>query len=606
MATSLFGTGPAINVNVNGTLVPQSFTATAGQTLFNLSGWSYTPGTNSLLVFINGQRQVITRDFTETSTTSFSLVEGCVAGDFVDVIGFPQLSLSAVPSGSITVQQNGSGAVTRSLSDKLSNYVNVKDFGAKGDGVTDDYAAIMAAINSVTYGTGYYISGPAVYFPPGVYYCSQTIQLKRSVRLFGDGSGMQTTSTASIRWPASTTGIIVHNYKTINSTVEGTPTTAGDGSIIEGLILTGGGGANTAHGIWLRARAEISKCYIIGFGGNGIQVIASSGGGGSIEGNANCFHLRDNVTILNGLHGLYVKGSDANAGYCIGLDSSYNNGCGVFDASFLGNTYVGCHSAVNGYRGAGVTYSGNQYMCIDSTLASTTYPGTNNAVWYFMQAGTISAQYPDFSYGAPYLDGCSYKSDNANARNILFGCYSESGQGPANLRSPAQIIGGLHGAGVAGSSPFMDSGLGFFKLDNAPVAPVQGISFASSIVQRSVDPNILDAYLESSSFVPAATNLTVVGTPSYVCNYTRVGNLVTFNIVITVSGGTTASTANSTYLTLPITPSNHSVCNVVDGNVNSLGAGFIDTTGRVYLPTWSARSTAIYISGSYNIGTSVV
>ena len=64
--------------------------------------------------------------------------------------------------------------VDRTMSDRLNDILNVKDFGAKGDGVTDDTDAINAAID-YAYTLGQRSSartalkGAVIFFPPGIY-----------------------------------------------------------------------------------------------------------------------------------------------------------------------------------------------------------------------------------------------------------------------------------------------------------------------------------------------------------------------------------------------------------------------------------------------------
>lgn len=61
------------------------------------------------------------------------------------------------------------GAVGKTLNDKLQDLVSVKDFGAKGDGTTDDTAAIQAAIDlACQYGGN-------VYLPAGTYKISAAL-----------------------------------------------------------------------------------------------------------------------------------------------------------------------------------------------------------------------------------------------------------------------------------------------------------------------------------------------------------------------------------------------------------------------------------------------
>ena len=58
--------------------------------------------------------------------------------------------------------------------------VDVRDFGAVGDGTADDTAAIQSAVNSLT-------NGGLVVVPAGVFKLSSTLEVKNKVRLIGAG-----------------------------------------------------------------------------------------------------------------------------------------------------------------------------------------------------------------------------------------------------------------------------------------------------------------------------------------------------------------------------------------------------------------------------------
>ena len=99
--------------------------------------------------------------------------------------GVTAITIDASQNVTIPYKQSGTGAVTRTVASKLNDTVSVKDFGAVGDGVTDDTAAIQAAF---TYATA---NNKSIYIPAGTYLSSNQITTTAgSISFFGDGVGL--------------------------------------------------------------------------------------------------------------------------------------------------------------------------------------------------------------------------------------------------------------------------------------------------------------------------------------------------------------------------------------------------------------------------------
>ena len=78
------------------------------------------------------------------------------------------------------------GAVNRDINKKIAEIVSVKDFGAVGNGSTDDTTAIQNAVNYVG------SVGGTVYFPTGTYLISSTINVSYSGIIFAGESAVAT------------------------------------------------------------------------------------------------------------------------------------------------------------------------------------------------------------------------------------------------------------------------------------------------------------------------------------------------------------------------------------------------------------------------------
>ena len=380
---------------------------------------------------------------------------------------------AAAPTGA-------SGAWTR----KYDGAVNVRWFGAKGDGTTNDGAAFVAALAHLKaraiVGYGYSKGSAELFVPAGVFFLgTTTLDLTHSLCIRGETAGGASGGSSVLKWTNGTTGIRTQAVNTIGATGFDngwTEYTSGNSVTICNLLLHGGysnGAESEAHGIHLRVSAQIRDVAIHNFPGDGIFARAAAGGGGTVEGNANIC-LIDHVFVQNCRNGLYVDSADVNAWAINAFNAASNRQWGVWDSSFLGNTYTACHVAANGWDGVvtsgpgiptGCTLSGNRYYVKrdQAAGASTNAPsGTtaDNGYWGFIGAGGIYSGVVPWVSGTTFREGGAYRTDDPNAANVLTGCYSEGDQNPGQFASPTLIIGGLHGAGIGGYGGMLRGGAG--------------------------------------------------------------------------------------------------------------------------------------------------
>ena len=89
-----------------------------------------------------------------------------------------------------------SGSTTpRSVQDRFADAINVKDFGAVGNGVTNDTAAIQSALNAIP------STGGAIFIPKGTYICSATLTASnKPIAIVGAGIGI-----SNLQWSGPST-----------------------------------------------------------------------------------------------------------------------------------------------------------------------------------------------------------------------------------------------------------------------------------------------------------------------------------------------------------------------------------------------------------------
>lgn len=315
----------------------------------------------------------------------------------------------------------------RTVKAHLDDVINVKDYGAKGDGVTVDDASIQLAATAA--------GGKCLYFPPGIYkvingfdiqgdnssvigesatilYGPSAQSYNHCVRIFGNNcrvAGLRIASPSGLVRDDTGFGISAGNVGTASS-----------GLIIEGCVLD----SVASAGIWVSnvQNSTVNGNLVVGCKADGIHL--SDGCFDSVvSGNILKDNADDHIAIVNDTIGAPYVGRTSVTGNTI-TGGTGDTGFGVALIGATSATVSG--NTISNTRGAGIgsyfwtdTEKG-EYLLIDGNQITTTgtggtaFGGCGIAIQLAKDVKITNNQISNITYDATKPSGAIIVTDSEN------------------------------------------------------------------------------------------------------------------------------------------------------------------------------------------------
>lgn len=233
--------------------------------------------------------------------------------------------------------------------------VDVRIFGAAGDGITDDTAAIARAIDEIRLGGG------ILYFPAGTYLISSTLFLPSGTTVMGDGPATILYAVRGTGWVLNTPGSSAYsygNFRVLFANANWDADTITDENFV---FMNFSADLDGADSVERKALARMVSCRNTEF-----TAITTKGGGSVIE------HIHTENSNIHDCRFFDCHGSACD--HYSGFKDAWVTNCYVRQTAISSNNpaiqFTGTNNNNTNNTSDGVVCTGNRVLCTGGMLSN--------------------------------------------------------------------------------------------------------------------------------------------------------------------------------------------------------------------------------------------